>query len=269
VSELNAFLRNKLPDYMVPSTVIFLDSLPLTNGKLDRSALPKPNHSRPDVKTPYVAPGNEVETKLSQIWGAVLILDQVGVDDNFFDLGGNSLAGAAVIARVQDVFGVQLPVSELFTSPTVAQLSESIGHQQKDKTTMQLLPKTGAVEFAPTIHVQPTTPFTGFSRDEVEQSIPERFEKIVRLYPDRIAVKAGNQVVTYSELNAMANRVGYLIIAQRGTEPEPVGLLVEKGVEQIAVMLGILKAGKFFVLLDPTCRVQGLQLYWRMLERSW
>ena len=252
VSELNAFLRNKLPDYMVPSTFIFLDSLPLTNGKLDRSALPKPNHNRPDLKTPCVAPRNDVERKLSQIWAEVLTLDQVGVDDNFFDLGGSSLAGAAIIARVKEVFGMQLPISDLLAAPTVAQLSESIGHQQKDKTTMQRLPKTGAVEFAPTIHVQPTTPFTGFSRDEVEQSIPERFEKIVRLYPDRIAVKAGNQGVTYSELNAMANRVGHLIITQRGTEPEPVGLLVEKGVWQIAAMLGILKAGKFFVLLDPT-----------------
>jgi len=98
----------------------------------------------------------------------------------------------------------------------------------------------------------PTGTFVEFKKEEVEQSIPDRFEKIVSQYPNQIAINFGTQVVTYSELNAMANCVAHTIIAQRGSDPEPVGLLLEKGVEQIAAMLGILKAGKFFVLLDPS-----------------
>ena len=91
-----------------------------------------------------------------------------------------------------------------------------------------------------------------FPRDELEQSIPARFEKVVRRYPDQIAIKSGNQSVTYSQLNAMANRVARSIVARRGTEPEPLGVLIAKGVEQIAAMLGVFKAGKFIVLFDPS-----------------
>ena len=98
----------------------------------------------------------------------------------------------------------------------------------------------------------PSGTFVEFKKEEVERSIPERFEKIVQMYPDRLAVKMGDQSVTYSELNAMANRLACVILDQRGSEAEPVGLLFEKGVSQIAAMLGVLKAGKFFVLLDPS-----------------
>src|SRR5262245_50839513 len=85
-----------------------------------------------------------------------------------------------------------------------------------------------------------------FPIEDVETSIPERFEEIVRLYPDQIAVKSDIHAVTYAELNAMANHVADAIVAERGHKPEPIGMLLRKGVEQIAAMLGILKAGKFF-----------------------
>src|SRR5215471_9460027 len=99
-----------------------------------------------------------------------------------------------------------------------------------------------------------------FPIEDVETSIPERFEKIVRLYPDQIAVKIGSHTVTYSELNAMANCVAHAIVAERGHRPEPVGMLLEKGFEQIAAMLGILKAGKFFILLDPSLPAERISL---------
>ncbi len=97
----------------------------------------------------------------------------------------------------------------------------------------------------------PTGKFVEFTKEEVEQSIPNRFEKIVRLYPDRTAVEAGSRAVTYAEINAMANRVAAAILARQGEKAEPIGVLFEKGIAQIAAMLGVLKAGKFFVLLDP------------------
>jgi len=97
----------------------------------------------------------------------------------------------------------------------------------------------------------PTGTFVEFKNEEVEQSIPDRFEKIVTQFPDHIAVEIGNQTCTYAELNGMANRFARVILAEQGNKPEPVGLLFEKGVEQIVAMLGVLKAGKILVLLDP------------------
>src|SRR3990172_6900259 len=98
----------------------------------------------------------------------------------------------------------------------------------------------------------PSGSFVEFKKEEVEQSIPGRFEQIVRKYPDRIAVKTENHVLTYAELNATANRVARAILTRQGSVLEPVGLLFEKGAPLMAAMLGVLKAGKFFVLLDPS-----------------
>ena len=101
--------------------------------------------------------------------------------------------------------------------------------------------------------VTPTNSFVEFRKEEVEQSIPTRFEQIVHKYPNHIAVKMGSHILTYAELNASANRVAHAIVRQQGSEPAaPVGLLFEKGASLICCMLGVLKAGKFFVLLDPS-----------------
>src|SRR5262249_13690896 len=98
----------------------------------------------------------------------------------------------------------------------------------------------------------PSGTFVEFPSEDVETSIPERFEKIARMNSDRIAVKDGEQIVTYAELNVMANRVAHTLFELRGSQKEPVALLLEKGIAQVASMLGVLKAGKFFVLLDPS-----------------
>jgi acyl-coenzyme A synthetase/AMP-(fatty) acid ligase/acyl carrier protein len=100
----------------------------------------------------------------------------------------------------------------------------------------------------------------GLRLENFEQSIPERFEEIVRRFADRAAITAGDRIVTYAELNAMANRIAHEIIDKRGSCIEPVALLVGKGIEQVAAMLGILKAGKFFVQLPgvPEKRIIAL-----------
>ena len=130
VSELNEFLRNTLPDYMLPSTFVFLESLPLTNGKLNRNELPKPGNSRPKLTIAYSAPRNDVEKTLSGIWCDVLSLDEVGRDDNFFELGGHSLAASRVISRVIQTFQLELPINALFDAPTVAEMAAIIALNQ-------------------------------------------------------------------------------------------------------------------------------------------
>src|SRR5213075_1180303 len=102
VTELRQHLMQKLPDYMVPAVFVFLKALPLTtNGKVDRRALPSPNHARPDLKIDFLAPRTEKENALAHIWSEVLEVDQVGVLDNFFDLGGDSIRSITILSRAE------------------------------------------------------------------------------------------------------------------------------------------------------------------------
>ena len=116
---------------MVPSVFIALAELPLTGtGKVNRRALPDPGKSRPNLATPLAAPTTEVESKLAAIWENVLSLDQVGVHDNFFDLGGHSLAATRVVSQVIKQFQIEMPLQSLFQSPTVAEMAAVITEHQ-------------------------------------------------------------------------------------------------------------------------------------------
>jgi amino acid adenylation domain-containing protein len=129
VEDLRAFLRERLPEYMIPAAFLLLDSLPLTsNGKVDRRALPAPEW-QPEA---YVAPRNPVEAVLAAIWSKVLKVDKVGVHDNFFDLGGHSLLMTQVTSRVRRTFRVEVPLRAYFESPTVERLAEVVvAHEAK------------------------------------------------------------------------------------------------------------------------------------------
>ena len=125
--ELRASLKQKLPDYMVPSAFVFLKSLPLTpNGKVDRNALPAPDETRPGLQSDFVAPRTVIEKELAGIWASFLKVSEVGVHDNFFDLGGHSLLATQVVSRMRKEFQLEIPLRSLFESPTVAQLAEKI-----------------------------------------------------------------------------------------------------------------------------------------------
>ncbi|WP_445252994.1 amino acid adenylation domain-containing protein [Nodularia sp. NIES-3585] len=125
LSVLRRFLKQKLPEYMVPNAIVILHSLPLTpNGKVDRRALPVAESRTVEVN--LVAPRTPVEAKLAQIWSQVLKVELVGIDDNFFEIGGHSLLATQVMSRLQEAFEISLPLRSLFESPTIAQLSEVI-----------------------------------------------------------------------------------------------------------------------------------------------
>ena len=130
IDQLRMFLRDMLPGYMVPSTFMFLDSLPVTNGKLDRKALPEPNDKRPELSTAYALPTDEIEKTLVSIWEKVLDVRPVGIHDNFFDLGGHSLTATQVISQVIKQFQLELPLQSLFQSPTVAKMAAVITQNQ-------------------------------------------------------------------------------------------------------------------------------------------
>ncbi|HEX7241308.1 MAG TPA: condensation domain-containing protein, partial [Longimicrobiaceae bacterium] len=123
--ELRAWLRERLPEYMVPAALVRLDALPLTpSGKVDRRALPAPESAAPDGE--HVAPRTAVEEVLAGIWAEVLGVERVGVEENFFEIGGHSLRATQVASRARQAFGVEVPLRALFEAPTLAGLAERI-----------------------------------------------------------------------------------------------------------------------------------------------
>jgi acyl carrier protein len=132
---LRAFLKSKLPEYAIPTRFVFLDELPmLSNGKINRRELPEPD-GRQIERTgtgPMIAPRTPVEKILAQIWAEVLPVKQVGIADNFFDLGGHSLTATRVVSRVIQQFQLDIPLRSLFESPTIADMATVItAHQGK------------------------------------------------------------------------------------------------------------------------------------------
>jgi acyl carrier protein len=125
IPDLRAYLSNKLPAYMVPGYFVQLEEIPLTtNGKVDRKRLPDPGNTLTGVE--YVAPRNETEMKLAQIWEEILGREKIGVKDDFFDLGGQSLKATRVIMRVKKEFNIEIDLSSIFLEPTIEVLADKI-----------------------------------------------------------------------------------------------------------------------------------------------
>jgi amino acid adenylation domain-containing protein len=132
--ELRRAIKEKLPSYMIPSVFVVLEAMPLTpNGKIDRKALPAPDHARPDMEGAFVAPRTPIEEMIATIWCQVLKLEKVGIHDNFFSLGGHSLLATQVAHRVRDTFNVALPLRLFFETATVADLAAYIVSSQVDE----------------------------------------------------------------------------------------------------------------------------------------
>ncbi len=127
VAALQQFLKSSLPDYMIPTSFVSVESLPLTaNGKVDRTALAAPNSGNSFPNDEIVPPSSPTEQRVSEILARLLHTDQVGKNDNFFLLGGHSLLGTQLIARVHDTFGVELTLRALFDHPTVTGIASEI-----------------------------------------------------------------------------------------------------------------------------------------------
>ncbi len=123
IEELRTFLKERLPQDMIPATFMFLEALPLnSNGKVNRSALPTPDTARPELEAPYVAPRTPTEAQLAQIWAEILGIDKVGIHDNFFALGGASIQSLQVITKASEV-GIHLSPELLFEHQTIAELA--------------------------------------------------------------------------------------------------------------------------------------------------
>ena len=144
--ELTSMLKAKLPEYMVPADIVFLETLPLTSsGKVDRKSLPAPAHDRSRLDNKFIAPRTLYEKEIARIWGEVMSSESPGVHDNFFELGGHSLLATRVISRINCTFGIQLPLREIFESPTIAGLAQAL-LVNKSLVTQEILPQKNTLK---------------------------------------------------------------------------------------------------------------------------
>ena len=141
ISELRDFLKERMPEFMIPSAFMFLDALPLTpNGKLNRKALPAPDTSLQIMDAGFIAPRNEVEQRLADILGNTLGIDRVGIHDNFFELGGHSLLAVKFIVEVNKLFDIDLPLGAFYQSPTIEALGKIISSGEQQPSWYSLIP---------------------------------------------------------------------------------------------------------------------------------
>ncbi|MCX6046750.1 MAG: amino acid adenylation domain-containing protein [Chloroflexi bacterium] len=148
---LRAYLKQKLPSYMIPTLFVPLSALPLTpNGKLDRRALPVPDFDRTTIAADFVAPRHLLEAQVAAIWCEILAVETIGIHANFFELGGHSLLATRIIARVDRLFNVEFPLRKLFEAPTIAEMALSITQlQAQHVASIDMEEILRAIEFLP------------------------------------------------------------------------------------------------------------------------
>ncbi|GMU10103.1 non-ribosomal peptide synthetase/type I polyketide synthase [Corallococcus caeni] len=149
VAELRAFLQQRLPEYMVPATLVVLDALPLTSsGKVDRQALPSPE-LRASGTPGHVSPRTPTEVRLAALWAPLLQVEQVGAEDHFFELGGHSLLATQLVSRIRADFGVELALQALFEAPTLSALARRLDAARPEDAShappLLPVPRTGAL----------------------------------------------------------------------------------------------------------------------------
>ena len=144
-AELQDFLREKLPAYMIPSAFVFLENFPINpNGKLDRNALPVPNQTDPNAGRDFTEPRDKFERKLAEIWEEALGVKPIGITDSFFDLGGDSLLLPLVLGRIEKTFGLRLPLATLYQAPSIERLARLLRKEDRQPHSLQSPVRAGS-----------------------------------------------------------------------------------------------------------------------------
>jgi amino acid adenylation domain-containing protein/non-ribosomal peptide synthase protein (TIGR01720 family) len=183
VSEARESLKTRVPDYMIPSVFVPLDELPLNaNGKIDRARLPEPGGERPELREAYAGPTNEAERALAEVWSEVLGVERVGVDDNFFSLGGDSIRSVQVLSKAHER-GLDLTLPQIFEHQTVRLLARALKSADEDTTATSPEPPT-----------EKSRPFGLISEADRAQLAPD----VEDAYPLTVTQKG---MIFHSELN--------------------------------------------------------------------
>jgi acyl carrier protein len=127
IGELHQYMKEKMPEYMAPSSFVVMDELPLTsNGKVNRTALPAQEQSSLELRADFMPARTEIERILTELWVEVLGVEPIGIHDNFFMLGGDSLLATRLVSKMRSILHVEIPLGIIFTAPTIAALAEHI-----------------------------------------------------------------------------------------------------------------------------------------------
>jgi amino acid adenylation domain-containing protein len=254
VSELRQFLREKLPEYMVPAALVMLEALPLTpSGKVDRRALPAPDLGRPVQEMAFVAPQGVLEFRLVQIWEQALDIHPIGVHDNFFDLGGHSLLAVRLFDEIEKESGKRLPLAALFRAPTVRQLADVLRWKGAPGLWSPLVPIQPAGSNPPFFcvhpvsgdvlcfadlarHLGPEQPFYALQARGLDGITPpqDRVEDMAALYVEAIQTVQSEGpyflggyctggLIAFEmaqQLQAQGHRVAFLVLFQTGIPPK-------------------------------------------------
>lgn len=141
IVELRQFLKSKIPDYMVPAAFVFLRQFPVTpNGKIDRKVLPSPVDAASIQVKPFIAPQTETEKKLAEIWSSVLKINNIGTDEDFFEIGGHSLVAVTLMVKIEKELGKRLPLAILFNNSTIRDMAQVIDQKSERVTWGSLVP---------------------------------------------------------------------------------------------------------------------------------
>lgn len=176
-AEVRRFLKDSLPDYMVPAAILAIAALPLLpSGKIDRRSLPAAYVTEKDLQGTYVAPGSPLEVTLARMWSELLKVRRVGVHDNFFELGGHSLLAGRLISRIRKTLDIDMPLRLLFDAPTVGQLAAALvqlGHSEEEKTPPQALTPRPRERYKATLDASGELVLTDALKKELSMENPE------------------------------------------------------------------------------------------------
>ena len=272
VEQLLALIRAKVPEHMIPAYIVPLHALPLTAaGKLDREQLPVPHHSALQEST-YVAPRTPIEEALASTWREVFLLEQIGVRDNFFDLGGHSLLLAKLISRVNLVYRVKLGVPDLIKNPTIEQVAREIDRQRPENTPLStVIPLqeglgevpvyfiyAGPSEFRIARHIGKSHPVFG-----IEARWPMEWRSA--LSENRTADFPSMRQLVASYVAALREHVGSTPCALAGLSYA--GLIAFEAARQIEELGGKVEV---VFLIDAQARPPSpYQLAWQTWRRDW
>jgi len=212
--ELAGWLRQTLPEHMIPAGFVYLDALPLTvNGKLDRAALPDPGTSRPELQVGFAAPRDDTERKMAALWSELLRVEPIGRDDNFFTLGGHSLLAVQLVSRVRDRWSRELPLRTVFDAPTVKGLCEYLVEHAADDASAE----------APALEPLPRGVSFPLSFSQEQFALLAELHPDVPLYNETIAIRIAGAIdfaVLARSFNELVRRHEILrtVIVREGDE---------------------------------------------------
>ena len=271
-AKLSAHLGKTLPSHMIPAQYVLLDKLPLTpNGKVDKKVLDTIDINTSNKHT-YQAPRNDIENQLVEIWQDICDRQDIGIQDNFFDIGGNSLLVMSLVQKIKDKLNVEITINDIFTYPTIEHLLTHIDSHPSGQTLEDEQPNNSS-ELPPELMPQAPTTVSAQSLEAPidEQSLLDTLAQFnqtqmplpfdlclhsqitrqVSQNPQAVAVTMGNQQLSYQQLEQKSRALAINLQTHGVKADTPVAICVSRSIEMVIGILAILKAGGAYVPVDP------------------